>query len=373
MVTIEKVQSNRDKRAFIRFPFQLYKGNPYWVPPLIRSEWETLDADKNPAFDAAEAHFFLAYKGGGVVGRIAALINWTEVRQQGEKKMRFGWFDVVDDLDVTRALIDEVQKIAKAKKLSFLEGPLGRSNLDKAGLLTRGFESVSTLATGYNHPYYLQHLLDLGFEKATEWVEYTIKVPARIPEKMQRFARLIQSKYRLKILRFQSKKELAQHADELFDLLDETYRSLRAYVPISERQKQYYIQKFIRLIHLDYIAAIRDESDAMIAFAITMPSYSKALQSAKGQLFPLGFVHLLRAHRKNNRADLYLIGVKPEFQKKGVTAILFEELMKTFIEKGIERVETNPELVENKSVQALWKHYDHSGHKARSTYQRAVE
>ena len=373
MIAIKRVQSHKEKRAFIQFPFQLYKDNPYWVPPLMRSEWETLDADKNPVFDTAEAHFFLAYRDGEVVGRIAAFINWTEVRQQGVEKMRFGWFDTLDDLDVTRALIQAVQEVAKGKNLSFLEGPLGFSNLDKAGLLTRGFEVVSTMATAYNHPYYEKHLLDLGFEKATEWVEYNINVPTQIPAKVQRFARLIQAKYGLKILRFQSKRELAQYADALFDLLDETHSSLSAYVPISERQKRYYIQKFIRFIHLDYLIAISDESDAMIAFAITMPSYSKALQRAKGRLFPLGFIHLLRAHQKNDRADLYLIGIKPSFQKKGVTAILFNELMKTFIEKGIKRVETNPDLVENKSVRALWKHYDHNMHKARSTYKRAVE
>ena len=342
------------------------------MPPLIRQELEALDTDENPAFESAEGHFFLAYKEGAVVGRIAALINWTEVREQGRKKLRFSWFDVIDDLEVTRALIQEVEKIAQEKGFRFLEGPMGLSNLDKAGLLVAGFKEVGTLATWYNFPYYESHLRALGFEKATEWVEYRIEVPSKIPERVQRFAKLIQEKYHLKVVRFQSKRKLAQQADALFDLIAESYQSLSVYTPISERQKQHYIEKFIRFIHLDYLMALHDATDSMIAFGITMPSYAKALQKAKGKRFPFGFMHLLRASRKNERAAFYLIGIKPAFQKKGLIALISNEMLKTFTKRGVKVVESNPELIDNKSVQALWGHYKHKRHKLRRTYKKEV-
>lgn len=372
MLTVREVESEEDMQAFVRFPFQLYKNDKYWVPPLMQQELETLNTKKNPVFDMAEIHLFLAYRYEKLVGRIAAIIHWTEVQRQERKKMRFGWFDVIDDLQVSHALMEEVEKLGRKKRLSFIEGPVGFSNMDKAGLLTEGFRELPTMATLYNHPYYVKHLLGLGFEKGAEWVEYSIKVPTQVPKNIQRFASLIKERYNLKATRFKSRRKLAKQVDVLFELIDQTHRTLESYVPISRRQKRYYTKKFIRFIQLDYVITVSDANGRMIAFAIAMPSNSKALQKSKGKLLAFAFFQLLMHNRKNATADLCLIGIKPEFQKKGVTALIFNEMMKTFKKHGIKTLESNPELVENKSVQALWRNYEHRKHKVRSTFRKAI-
>ncbi|MFV0530719.1 MAG: GNAT family N-acetyltransferase [Flavobacteriales bacterium] len=368
-IEIKKVKSKKERKAFIKFQLDLYKDNPYYIPPLISDEMETLDETKNPIFENAEAHLFLAYKEKKIVGRIATIINWSEVKQQNRSKMRFGWFDIIDDFEVSRQLIGEVEKMAKEKGLKQVEGPVGFSNLDKAGLLIKGFKEIGTMVTLYNHPYYAEHLEKLGYEKHLDWVEYKINaLDEMVPDKIIKFSEIISTRYHLKPKKFQTKDDMKKLVDPMFELLDATYSILPSYVPITRKQIDYYREKYISFINPDYVSVIVDENDKMVAFAITMPSYSKALQKAKGTLFPLGWFHLLKANKKNNTVAFYLIGVKPEYQNKGVTSILFHEMGKTFKKYGIKYMETNPELENNKNVQALWSAYNAVQHKTRRSY-----
>ena len=372
MIEVIPVKDKQQLKQFVTFPFQLYKDCPYWVPPLIKDEMETLDKTKNPVFKNAEASYFLAKKEGKLAGRIAVIINHLEVNEIGKKKIRFGWFDVIDDIDVTKALLDKVFEIGKEHQLAYAEGPVGFSNMEKAGILTMGFEELNTMITWYHYPYYATHFEQLGFEKQATWVEYKMSIPNSIKEKVAKFSGIIKQRYGLSVIRFKNKKEILPYVDKMFELLNKTYDKLQTFVPIQQYQIDYYKEKYFGFIHPDYITCIKDEEGKLIAFSIVMPSFSKALKKANGKLLPMGWWHILQAQRKNDTAAFYLIGIDPEYQGKGVTAIIFEEMQYLFNDKGIVTVETNPELQENKAVQQLWKDYDPVQHKERSTFRKEL-
>lgn len=374
-VSIEVVNNQKGFKAFIRFPFQLYKNNPYWVPPIIKDELETIDPQKNPVYQNADARIFLARKNGKIVGRIAALVNWLEVRQLGKKKMRFGWFDVIDDLAVTKALFEAAEAFGKEHQLDYAEGPCGFSNLDKAGLLIYGFDEVSTMITLYNTPYYRQHLEALGYEMQAKWVEYEIKIPdfETSPEKVKRFSELVMNRHQLRLIRFQSTQQIIAYVDEMFKLLDQTYNKLQTYVPVQDYQIENYKKRFLPYVNPNYIKCIVNKEGALIAFSIIMPSFARALQKINGRVGLLGYYHLYKALRKNDKASFYLIGIRPDFQNKGLTAIIFDEMQKLFNKMKLSTVETNPELEENTAIQALWKNYEHRLHKKRATFSKSLK
>ncbi|HAT65845.1 MAG TPA: GTP cyclohydrolase [Flavobacteriaceae bacterium] len=372
MIEILPVETNKQLKQFVTFPFQLYKDSKYWVPPLIKDELETLDKSKNPVFKNAEADYFLAKKNGNIVGRIAVIINHLEVNEIGKKKVRFGWFDVIDDIKVTEALLDKVFEIGRAHNLEYAEGPVGFSNMEKAGILTKGFDEMNTMITWYHHPYYAAHFEKLGFEKQATWVEFKLSIPESIKDKVAKFSSIVRERYGLSVIRFKNKKEILPYVDEMFDLLNKTYNTLQTFVPIQQYQIDYYKEKYFNFIHPDYITCIKDKEGKLIAFSIVMPSFTKALKKANGSLFPFGWYHLWQAQRKNDRAAFYLIGIDPKYQGKGVTAIIFEEMQYLFNSKGIDKVETNPELKENTAVQQLWKDYNPIQHKERSTFRKSL-
>jgi GNAT superfamily N-acetyltransferase len=370
MITVKQISSKKELKKFVTFPFQLYRDCTYWVPPLIKDEMETLDTTKNPVFKNAEASYYLAYKDGAVAGRIAVIINHLEVNELGKKKVRFGWLDMIDDLEVTRSLLEKVFETGRANNLEYAEGPVGFSNMEKAGILVKGYEELNTMITWYHYPYYKQHFEALGFEKQATWVEYRLSIPKEAFEKVKKFSRIIRERYKLTVIRFKNKKEILPFVDDMFGLLNNTYNTLQTFVPIQQYQIDYYKEKYFNFIHPDYITCIKDEKGKLIAFSVVMPSFSIALKKANGRLLPFGWAHILKAQRKNEKAAFYLIGIDPEYQGKGVTAIIFEEMQILFNNKGIHTVETNPELIENTAVQLLWKDYSPVQHKERSTYKK---
>ncbi len=374
MIEIKEISTTQEMEQFVSFPFTLYKNHPYWVPPIIKEELEVLNKDKNPVFKNADAAFFLAYKNGEIVGRIAAMINWIEVKELNKNKVRFGWFDTIDDIEVTQALMSAVEDFGKKNKMSFVEGPVGFSNLDKAGMLVEGFDEMNTMITHYNYPYYSQHMEGLGLKKLAQWVEYEIKISSfeDSPEKVRRFGELMLNRYKLKVLHFTKTKQLLPYVDQMFTLLEETYNKLQTFVPVQPYQIKHYKEKYFRYIHPEFIKCVADEKGKLVAFVIIMPSFTKALKKANGKMFPFGFLHVLKAQYFNNRASFYLIGVHPDYQNKGVTAVIFNEIQKLFNKKGITEVETNPELEENDSIQNMWKNYEHRLHKKRATYTKAL-
>lgn len=372
MIEIKEIRSKQQFKGFIKFPFQLYKDHPHWVPALIKEECDNFDPKINPVFEYAEARYFMAFKSGKPVGRIAVIVNHTEVEQQGKLKLRFGWFDVIDDLLVSRTLLEKAMQIAREKKLEWIEGPVGFSNMDKAGLLVEGFEEKNTLISWYNYPYYAEHFQKLGFEMATEWVEFKLKIPQKPLERVKRFADLILYKFNLNAYRFKSKKDVLDHADEMFELLNKTYSKLSTYVPFEKKQIDYYKRKYFPYLHPDFIISIKDQTGKMVAFAIMMPSLSDALKKANGSLWPLGWFYLWKANTFPKMAEFYLIGIESEFQNKGLTAIILHEVNELFLEKGIKHGETNPELADNKAIQAMWKNYEGYMHKRRQTFKKSV-
>ncbi len=372
-IKVKQVLNSSDLELFIKFPMELYKGNPYYVPPLINEEKSILMKEENPALQYSEAAQFLAYKGENIVGRIAVMINHKEEKELGIRKVRFGWLDFIDDIEVSKSLINTAIEYAKSKGISKIEGPMGFTNLDKAGMLTKGFDKLATMIGIYNFDYYPKHMEQLGLVKEKEWVEFEINFPDTLPDKVEKFSKLIAEKYELELVKFKAKKDILPLVDSMFKLLDDTYKNLSTYTPITEEQIKHYKEKYFKFIDKDYIVCIKDKSGSLISFAITMPSYSKALQKAKGKLFPFGWWHLLNAGKKNDRANFYLIGIHPQYQKRGVTAIIFKEIYETFKKKGVKFLETNPELEENASIQALWQDYNPINHKRRRTYSLEIK
>lgn len=367
-INIIEVKSEKQLMEFIHFPMDLYKNNKNFVPPLINDEKHIWDINENPALQYSKAKQFLAYKDNKVVGRIAVMINQKEEKELGIRKVRFGWIDFIDDMEVSRALIDTAISFAKENNINKIEGPMGFTNLDKAGMLVFGFDELATMIGIYNFDYYPKHLEKLGLTKEKEWVEYEINFPEVLPEKVVKFNELVKEKYNLKVLKFKTKNEILPYIDPMFKLLDETYKNLSTYTPITEEQIKTYKEKYFPFINKDYIICIADENNNLISFAITMPSYSKALQKANGKLFPFGWWHFLQAEKKNDRANFYLIGIHPDYQRRGVTSIIFKEIYETFKKKGVKHLETNPELEENRAIQLLWQDYNPINHKRRRTY-----
>lgn len=368
MIQIREVTNDSDLKKFVKFPFQLYKNNNYWVPPLIKDEITSFDSN-NTIFKTVDVHFYIALKNKEIVGRIATIINWTEVNDLKKTKVRFGWFDVVDDLEVSRLLINKSIEMAKQHNLTYIEGPMGFSNMDKAGMLTYGFDQIPTMIGLYNYPYYVTHLEQLGFTTEAEWLEYKIEMKnIQLDKKTLKIAELVEQRYQLKVLAFKTTKDILPYVDEMFQLLNTSYAGLQSFVPIQQFQIDHYKSKYIPFINPDFISCVVDNNGKMIAFAITMPSFSRAFQKANGSLFPFGFIHLLQAKNKNEYGEFYLIGVDPEYQSKGVTAIIFREIQRSMKKCGIKYTETNPLLVENTKVQLLWKNFDPIIHKRRKTF-----
>jgi hypothetical protein len=370
MVTLKEAVTKSELKQFVKFPFTLYKGSPYWVPPIINDELDSFDKTKNPVFKNAEAWFFLAYKEGKLVGRVAAIINHIEVNQQALKKMRFGWFDFIDDTAVSEALLKKVTEIGSQHQLEYMEGPVGFSNLDKVGVLIEGFEHIGSMITWYNHSYYQSHYEQLGFVKEKEYMENKFPANNVNPALFSKLNDLIKRRYGLREINFTKTKDVLPMVDEMFDLFNASYSKLSSFVPITAIQKAYYKKKYISFINPEYIKFVVDKEDKLIAFAVVMPSFSKALQKAKGKLFPFGIYHLLKAKKQSKDVYFYLVGIHPDYQKKAVTAIIFNEFHNTFNEKGIDMCYRTPELEENIAIKQMWKHFDPVIYKRRRTYKK---
>lgn len=370
MITIQEITSKKDLRAFVKFPFKLYENNAYWVPPIINEELESFDKNINPVFKHAEARFFIALKNNEIVGRVVAMINFTEINEQKIRKMRFGWFDFIDDLQVSKMLLKKVEEIGIQNKLDFMEGPVGFSNLDKVGVLIEGFDKIGSMVTWYNHAYYKDHFEKLGFQKEKEYNESIFPFKNVQPDFFMKASPLIKKRYQLSAIRFKKTKDIMPYVDKMFELFNDSYKSLPSFVPISDVQIAYFKKKYLSFINPEYIKYVVDKDHNLVAFAITMPSFSKALQKAKGKLFPFGFIHLLNAKKNSKDILFYLIGVQPSYQNKGVTAIIFEEFYHTYKKKGIENCYRTPELTTNTAIAALWKNFNPIIYKKRCTYRK---
>ena len=367
-VSIKEVKTRRDLRLFIDFPFKLYRGDPFWVPVLVADEWNTLDSKKNAAFEYSRARYWLAFQDGKLAGRIAAILSEGHRSHWNQAYMRFGWIEFIDDAEVSAPLLGAVEAWAKEVGCTAVHGPMGFSDMDHAGMLVEGFDELPTMINIYNYAYFPQHLERLGYSKDTDWVEYELTVPQTLDPRITKLSEIILKRNGLHMLNARSKKDILPYAHRIFDLLNEAYSKLYGFVPLNEKQIEDYTKQYFGFIKPEFVPVVLNDKDEVVAFGITMPSLTRALQKARGYLFPFGFIHVLRALHHNNRGDLYLVAVKPELQGMGLNALLINQVFQAFSKAGITKAESNPELEYNTQVQAQWKHFEHRQHKRRRVY-----
>ena len=356
---------------FVHYPIDnLYKNNKYYVPALVLDEVGTLTPEQNPAFDFCESVYYMAYKDGKPVGRIAGIINNAVNEKMGEKDLRFGFVDFIDDKEVSSKLFDAVEKWGKARGMKRMVGPLGFTDMDPEGLLVEGYDQVGTMATIYNYPYYVDHIEALGFKKDNDWVEFKIYVPNAIPEKHQRISDIISRKYELQTIKYTSAKKIVRdYGQAIFNLVNEAYMDLYGYSPLTPKQIDHYIKMYVPILRLENVSLIIDKNRELVGVGIALPSMSKALINGRGRMFPTGWLQYLKALKgRNNVVDLMLVAIKPEYQSKGVNALLFTDLIPYFIKNGYEYAESNPELEVNQKVQSQWQYFRTEQHKRRRAY-----
>lgn len=371
-VEIKKVQSDSELKRFIRFNYEMYKDNPYSVPDLYDDMLNTFSPSKNAAFEFCEADYFLAYRDGKIVGRVAAIINKRANETWNKRTVRFGWIDFIDDAEVSRALIDTVKDWGRKRGMTSIEGPLGFTDMDAEGMLIEGFDQLSTMATIYNYPYYPVHMEALGMERSADWVEMKIYIPDEIPAKHKRISDIIARKYGLHIRKLKSRAEVRKSgiAHDIFRLINEAYAPLFNYSQMTERQIDQYVNMYVPVLDLRMVSIVENEQNEIVAVGISMPSLSRALQKAKGKMLPFGWFHLLKALKfKHPKVlDLLLVGVRPDYQGKGVNALLFTDLIPVYQQMGFKYAESNPELELNDKVQNQWQYFDTELHKRRRCF-----
>ena len=375
-VQIKIVSSKKDYSIFVRFANKLYKGNKYYVPSMPMDDLNTLNPKTNGAFDFCEAECYLAYKDDKVVGRVAAIVNHKANEAWGVKQVRFGWFDFIDDLEVSKALLEAVTAFGKSRGMNSIVGPLGFTDFDPEGMLVEGFDRVSTMALIYNHPYYPEHMKKHGYVKETGWVEYRLTIPDDLFERHRKLANLVMERNKLRIVkktRRQINKE--RYGQKLFELINKTYCVLYGYSLLSEKQIDQYVKTYLSLLDLKMVSFVENEKGELIAAGVSMPSLAEPLQKCNGELFPFGWFHLLKTiyWKRPDTLDLLLIGVLPEYQNKGVNTLIFVDLFENYRKMGFKYAETNANLETNIKVQQMWEPFEKEQHKKRWVFAKEIE
>lgn len=368
-VTIQEVVTKKDLKAFVHFPNVFYKDNKYYVPTLERGDLDALNPKKNHAFEFCEGKYWLARdEKGTIVGRIAGIINHQYNKKTGTDFARFGFMDFVDDNDVVDALFDTVEAWARQKGMKVMNGPLGFLEFDASGVLVAGFDELPTAYGKYNFPYYEPQLLRRGYVKDTDWVEFSVTMPDDITEWFSRTAELVATRYKLHQADISTKKKMVSYFPQCAKVLNETYRNIHGFSELSEGQVNDLIKQFVPNLNTDFVSVILDENEQVVAFGISMPSLSKAMQKCRGRLFPFGFLHILHAIRQNDTLDLLLIGISDQYKSKGLNAMIFDKIAPAVKSYGIKHLETTRELEDNNSVQNMWNRFENRLHKRARCY-----
>ena len=370
-IVIKEVKTKRELRQFVKFGIDLYKDSPYYCPPIVFDELNTFNPKGNPALEVCEFVIYMAYRNGEIVGRIVALINHRANEAWSVKKCRFGWFDFIDDYRVFKALLDAAAEWGRARGMEYLNGPVGFTDFDRQGLLIEGYDHSAPMASLYTYPYYVAHYERYGLRKEADWIEYQIQAPTQAPERMRRLVSLVEDRLKLHVVKVKNSRELRKrYGYSYFDVLDEAYQKLYNYQPMTERQKRYYCKMYFPILNFDFVTIVANESDEIVAVGLGMPSLSEALRKCRGRLFPFGWYYLLKAlkAKKMTDFDLLLIAVRPDYQDKGVTSLIFDEMTPHFAKYGIQRVETTSILETNHKSLANFTEYDHKQHKRRRAY-----
>ena len=374
-VTVTRVQNKRAFREFLHFPLTLYKDMPAFVPPLLMDDADTLNPKKNPAYEFCDAAMYLAYKDGKLAGRVAAIVNRKANAQWGHDQVRFGWFDFIDDREVSKALLDAVEAFGRERGMTTILGPLGFTDFDPEGMLVEGYEYLSSMALHHNWPYYKEHMEALGYEKDVDWLEYRIYIGDTIPEKYTRVAKIVEDRYDLRLRKI-TKREVRKTdvGYKLFDLINETYSSLYNFTILPKKLVDKYVGFYLGVIDLKFVSLVEDKDHNIVGFGVVMPSITRALKKCKGKLFPFGWFHILRSMywKYEENFEMLLIGVKPEYQKKGVNSIVFVDLMKELLKGGFVYGESNAELESNLDIRSQWGDLEVKECKRRRVYKKAL-
>ncbi len=357
MIEIKEVFSEKDLLKLVKFPFGLYKKSPYWTPPIIKQELNTLDKEKNPFQKNTTTHYYLAYKDKKIVGTVIAIINWIEVNKKNVKRLRFTQFDVIDDIEVTKKIIETLEGVAAKYQMDSIEGPLGFSNLDRFGMLTKGFDKIAKFGTNYNYSYYPQHFKELGWKENIKWIEYEVKLPTKKDKTYQRHSLLctrIKERSELKTLSIKTKKDVLKYADGILELFNKSFKEIKKFIPFNEEQIEYIKKTRLSLIDPNLLKVIVDKNDNIIAFSICTLAFEKALQKARGKITLFSMLHFLRLKYFNKRANAGIIGIDPEYHKKGVPAIIMHETNIELNKRGITYLELDPIQESNTANISLW-------------------
>lgn len=372
-IQIKEVKCKKDLKKWVDFPNKLYKNVPAYVPFLMNDEIDTFTQGKNPAYDFCRTKLFLAYKDNKIAGRIGALINYAANEKWGTNAIRFTRFDFIDDYEVSKALFDKVVEWGKEKGFTKVMGPIGFTDMDHEGMLVDGYDEFNMSITFYNHPYYLEHMEKLGLVKDVDWVEYQLKVPSEVNEKLEKMSEYLQKRYGYKLVTYSDRKTLSNDAFEAFKVIDEAFSKLYGTVPLTDAVINKAVGDYIPLVHLDYICSVRDDEGDIAGFAVLVPSIAKALKKSNGRMLPFGLFRMLKALKgKNDTLEMFFIAVKPEHQKRGVPAIIMNQMIKMCIKNGVKICETGPELEVNEDVQSLWKGFDVRQHKRRRCFKKEI-
>ena len=357
-IIIKEVKSKRDMKQFVRFPLYLYRDNENFIPALEADEKNMYNKEKNPSYEYCESIEILAYKDNTIVGRLAGIINHKYNEKVNDKFLRFSHFDVIDDFEVTKAMFDYIGKWGKEKGMSKFNGPLGFTDIDRQGMLIEGYDKIGMSITNYNYPYYNEHMEKLGLVKEVDHVEYLIKIPEKIDERIVKVKNALLKRFGFRLLKFKNLKEILPYIYKAFDVYNEAFYALHGTVFLTKKQIDALIKQFAPAINFDYVHIIVDKNDDVIGFAILAPSIAKASRKAKGRMFPFGWYHLLKALKYNDVLEMYLVAIKPEYQGYGLNAILMHDVTECAIRDGIKFAETGPELEENYKVRSQWDNYD---------------
>ena len=368
MITIKEVLTKKESKLFTIFPHSLYENVAEYVPPLNLDEIELFDPNKNPIFEYCEAIRFLAYKGDKIVGRVAGIINLDLNKNYNKAQVRFTRLDMIDDIEVTKALIKAVEDWGKSKGMTEIIGPIGFSDLDRQGMLVEGYDKLNMFITIYNFPYYVTHMEKLGFIKDVDWIEKQIPWPNEVPDKVKRGAKIARDRYGFKLLKLTKRKDIYKYMYDTFDMYNIAFKELYGFYPISRKVMDYYVKQFIQIVRLDLAFFVLDKDGEIAGFTVIMPSLANAVKKSKGKLLPFGLLRILRAVHKFDVIDFFFIAIHPKHQGKGVIAMMFEDGIKIGIKHGVKYAETGPELELNMAIQNQWKDFPHINHKRRRCY-----
>ncbi|HBM14822.1 MAG TPA: hypothetical protein DD381_00500 [Lentisphaeria bacterium] len=373
MIEVKEVKNKKDIKAFVEFPLELYEGNEYFVPPILRDEINTLRKDKNPCFEFCEAKYWMASRDGKTVGRIAGILNHGANEAWNHKRMRFGWVDFIDDIEVTRELFKQVENWARETGMTHIEGPMGFCDIDKEGMLVEGFEELSLMSSYYNYPYYIRHMEQLGYVKDVDWVEYT-GTNLDFPQEMNRLFQI--SKKRLRgysPVPIDTHKDINKYKSEIVTLLNRAFKPIHGYVPINERIFDHYFKELFYYTNLDYVSLVKDPDGKIVGFGLAMPILSKAVKASNGKLFPTGYFTIKKAFKKNDSIVMILVAVYPELQSKGIPLLIIDNVNSKLLKNGITHVETSHMLEDNEAVLELWRHFKtRKQHKRRRSFIKPV-